>query len=90
MCELVNELFVLFFSTKIVGIFIIFEEHECFHVFVSLLLYNSIGVLANIHSLAFGSCLYIRYNTAAHIVNSTKATLAVHTLTAKYDLIVMP
>ena len=49
-----------------------FDEYERLHAFVSHTMYN-IGVRAvsDIQSLAFGSSLYIRYSTAAHVVNST-------------------
>jgi hypothetical protein len=30
-----------------------------------------VRVVSDIQTLAFGSSLYIRYNTAAHVVNST-------------------
>ena len=34
-----------------------------------------VRVVSDIQTLAFGSSLYIRYNTAAHVVNSTYCML---------------
>ena len=49
-----------------------FDEYECSHPFVSQVLYNiRIRVVLDIQPLAFGSSLYIRYNTTAKIVNSS-------------------
>jgi hypothetical protein len=39
---------------------------------VFYVVYNiRVRVVSDIQTLAFGSSLYIRYNTAAHVVNST-------------------
>ena len=37
-----------------------------------------VRVVSDIKTLAFGSSLYIRYDTAAHAVNSTYKTLYAH------------
>ena len=61
-------------SAKIVGIFTIFGERECLRVFVPWVFHNiQVRVVSHIQSFAFGSCLYIRYKTAAHIVNSNSS-----------------
>ena len=56
------------FSPKIIPIARIFDEHERLHPFASVLYWTYIQHLGD---LAFGSSLYIRYNTVAHVVNST-------------------
>ena len=54
------------------NIFRIFDEYERLHAFRSHTIYNICGrVVSDIQSLAFGSSLCIRYNTAAHVVNTT-------------------
>jgi hypothetical protein len=39
--------------------------------FLSTIYNIRVRVVSDIQTLAFGSSLYIRYNTAAHVVNST-------------------
>ena len=64
------------FSTKIVGIFTIFEEHECFRVFVSWVIYN-----IRVHILQ-------QYSRAAHVVNITNNHVAVTLDTTVYMWII--
>ena len=67
-----HKLFVRFSQRKSFNIFRIFDEYEFLRAFGSHAIYNIRGrVASDIQSLAFGSNLYIRYNTAAHVVNST-------------------
>ena len=67
-----HKLFVRFSQPKSFNIFRVFDEYECLHPFGSHTIYNmSNCVVSDIQSLAFGSSLYIRYNTAAHVVNTT-------------------
>ena len=67
-----HKLFVRFSQPKSFNIFRIFDEYERLHAFGSHAIYNiGVRVVSDILSLAFGSSLYIRYNTAAHVVNST-------------------
>ena len=63
--------FVRFSQPKSFNIFSIFDEYERLHAFVSHTIYMSGRVVSDIQYLAFGSSLYIRYNTTAHVVNST-------------------
>ena len=66
-----HKLFVRFSQPKSFNIFRVFDEYECLHAFGSHTIYNmSDRVVSDIQSLAFGSSLYIRYNTAAHVVNT--------------------
>ena len=54
------------------------DEYEHLHAFRSHAIYNiCVRVVSDTQFLAFGSSLYIRYNTATDIVNSTYNT-AVH------------
>ena len=70
-----HRLFVRFSQPKSFNIFRIFDEYERLHAFGSHAIYNiGVRVVSDILSLAFGSSLYIRYNTAAHVVNSTYHT----------------
>jgi hypothetical protein len=39
--------------------------------FLSTIYNIRVRVVSDMQTLAFGSSLYIRYNTAAHVVNST-------------------
>ena len=65
--------FVRFSQPKSFDIFSIFDEYERLYAFGSHAIYNIlVRVVSNIQSLAFGSSLYIRYNTAAHVVHSNK------------------
>ena len=67
-----HKLFVRFSQPKSFNIFRIFDECERLHAFGSHVIYNIPDrVVSDIQSLAFGSSLYIRYNTAAYIVNGT-------------------
>ena len=67
-----HKLFVRFPQPKSFNIFRIFDEYERLHAFVSHTIYNiGVRVVSDIQSLAFGSSLYIRYSTAAHVVCST-------------------
>ena len=67
-----HKLFVRFSQLKSFNIFRIFDEYERLHAFVSHTIYSiGVRVVSDIQSLAFGSSLYIRYSTAAHVVNST-------------------
>ena len=50
------------------NVFRIFDEYERLHAFVSHAIYN---IRVRVLSLSFDSSLYIRYNTRAHVVNST-------------------
>ena len=50
------------------NVFRIFDEYERLHAFVSHAIYN---IRVRVLSLSFDSSLYIRYNTGAHVVNST-------------------
>ena len=67
-------------SPKVIPISKIFDEYERLHPFVSQLLYNMCVrvVSPDIQPLAFGSRLYIRYNTATRVVNSTCKILIIH------------
>ena len=66
------KLFVRFFQRKSFNIFRIFDEYERLHAFGSHTIYNiRVRVVSDIQSLAFGSNLYIRYNTATHVANTT-------------------
>ena len=67
-----HTLFVRFSHLKSFLISRIFDEYERSYPFVSQTLYKhftSCCVVSDIKFLAFGSSLYIRYNTAAHVVN---------------------
>ena len=76
-----HKLFVRFSQPKSFNIFRIFDEYERLHSFRSHAIYNiRVRVVSDIQYLTFGSSLYIQYNTAAHVVNST------HTLTARFPL----
>ena len=67
-----HKLFVRFSQPKSFNIFRIFDEYERLHSFRSHAIYNiRVRVVSDIQYLTFGSSLYIRYNTAAHVVNST-------------------
>ena len=67
-----HKLFVRFSQPKSFNIFRIFDEYERLHAFISHAIYNiRVRVVSDIQYLAFASSLYIRYNTAAHVVNST-------------------
>ena len=73
-----HKLFVRFSQPKSFNIFRIFDEYERLHAFVSHTIYNiGVRVVSDIQSLAFGSSLYIRYSTAAHVVNSTYISITV-------------
>jgi hypothetical protein len=52
-----------------------------------LSIYNiRVRVVSDIQTLAFGSSLYIRYNTAAHVVNSTyKLTIALRKIVTLFS-----
>ena len=66
-----HKLFVRFSQPKSFNIFRIFDEYERLHAFGSHTIYNmSSRVVSDIQSLACGSSLYIRYNMAAHVVNT--------------------
>ena len=67
-----HKLSVRFSQPKSFNMFRIFDKYERLHAFVSHPIYNiRVRVVSDIQSLAFGWSLYIRYNTAAHAVNST-------------------
>ena len=67
-----HKLFVRFSQRKSFNIFRIFDEYERLRAFESHAIDNiRVRVVSDIQSLAFGSSWYIRYNTAAHVVNST-------------------
>ena len=58
----------------------IFDEYERLHAFESRAIYNiCVRVVSDIQSFAFGSSLYIRYNAAVHVVNSTCICVYVYT-----------
>ena len=64
--------FVRFSQPKSFDIFRIFDEYERLYAFGSHAIYNiRVSVVSDMQSLPFGSSLYIRYNTAAHVVHST-------------------
>ena len=67
-----HELFGRFSQPNSFNIFRIFDEYERLHAIGSDAIYNiRVRVVLNIQSLVFGSSLYIRFNTVAHVVNST-------------------